>query len=121
MAEDTLTFSFPGKRSGHHPGMETVLLATAAVGGVLGTAGALWNGVQIARLAGRRARIHDAGRRQRPGLAPGTLSPPARGRRPGEAHAEPAAGQPPSRWTVDGENAGRQTATYSAPPGSGLL
>ena len=29
------------------------MLATAAVGGVLGAAGALWNGVQIARLAGR--------------------------------------------------------------------
>jgi len=26
-----------------------------------------------------------------------------------------------SRWTVAGENAGRQMATYSAPPGSGLL
>ena len=34
-------------------GMDIVLLATAAVGGVLGAAGALWNGVQIARLAGR--------------------------------------------------------------------
>lgn len=33
--------------------MDIVLLATAAVGGVLGAAGALWNGVQIARLAGR--------------------------------------------------------------------
>ena len=29
------------------------MLATAAVGGVLGAAGARWNGVQIARLAGR--------------------------------------------------------------------
>ena len=26
-----------------------------------------------------------------------------------------------SRWTMSGENAGRQTATYSAPPGSGVL
>ncbi len=26
-----------------------------------------------------------------------------------------------SRCTVSGENAGRQMATYSAPPGSGLL
>ena len=26
-----------------------------------------------------------------------------------------------SRWTVAGEKAGRQMATYSAPPGSGLL
>ena len=30
-----------------------VLLATAAGGGALGAAEALWNGVQIARLAGR--------------------------------------------------------------------
>ncbi len=33
--------------------MDDVLLATAAVGGMLGAAGALWNGVQIARLTGR--------------------------------------------------------------------
>ncbi|MCY4028457.1 MAG: hypothetical protein OXH75_19340 [Acidobacteria bacterium] len=33
--------------------MNDVLLVTAAGGGVLGAAGALWNGVQIARLAGR--------------------------------------------------------------------
>ena len=33
--------------------MDDAMLATAAVGGVLGAAGALWNGVQIARLAGR--------------------------------------------------------------------
>ena len=33
--------------------MDDVLLATAAVGGMLGAAGAWWNGVQIARLAGR--------------------------------------------------------------------
>lgn len=33
--------------------MDLVLLATAAVGGVLGAAGALWNGLQLARLAGR--------------------------------------------------------------------
>ena len=42
-----------GHRSGYHPEMDSVMLATAAVGGVLGAAGALWNGVQIARLAGR--------------------------------------------------------------------
>ena len=29
------------------------MLVTAAVGGVLGAAGALWNGVQIAKLTGR--------------------------------------------------------------------
>ena len=34
-------------------GMDDVMLATAAVGGMLGAAGAFWNGVQIARLAGR--------------------------------------------------------------------
>ena len=39
--------------SGDHLEMDDVMLATAAVGGVLGAAGALWNGVQIARLAGR--------------------------------------------------------------------
>ena len=33
--------------------MDDVMLVTAAVGGVLGAAGALWNGVQIAKLTGR--------------------------------------------------------------------
>jgi hypothetical protein len=33
----------------------------------------------------------------------------------------PAPLQPASRFTVSGENAGRQTATYSAPPSSGVL
>ena len=32
--------------------MDDVMLVTAAVGGALGAAGALWNGVQIARLTG---------------------------------------------------------------------
>src|SRR5262249_31403339 len=50
------------------------------------------------RLAVRAARVEEP-------LAVGVI-----GRHPG-----------PSRWTVAGENAGRQTAMYSAPPASGVL
>ena len=45
---------------------------------------------------------------------------PARRPHDRQSHGFPSHPHHSSRWTASGENAGRQTATYSAPPGSGV-